>query len=283
MDDSTRPDGPGTEQDPEPGQQHGQQPGQQHGPQHGQGHQHGHQHGAEGQEQRHQHGDQPGGPAQRGLGAEAFEADPSTWFTQEFWDLHYGAGTVWSGDPNPVLVQHATALTPGSALDVGCGEGADAIWLARAGWTVTGADVSQVVLDRCAALARDAGPDVAARTRWQQADALTWAPPALTHDLVSAQFLHLPRPALHALHRRLAAAVRPGGTLLVVSHDPADAHEHAHRPDTPDMFVSAADMAGVLDPAHWDVEVGSPQRQAPGPDGTPVTVRDAVLRAVRRS
>jgi SAM-dependent methyltransferase len=206
--------------------------------------------------------------------------DPAQLLSQQYWDDRYGGDPVWSGNPNPLLVRYAAELPPGTALDVGSGEGADVRWLASRGWTVTGADISPVALRRSAELAGRAGAAIAARIRWQQADVLTWAPPAQRFDLVSAQYVHLPRAARESLHRRLAAAVRPGGTLLVVSHHPADL-DTVQRPFPQEMFATGEEMAAVLDPAEWAIETGAPQRQANGPDGTLVTLRDALLRAVR--
>ena len=144
------------------------------------------------------------------------EADPAVMWTQEFWDERYGsATTIWSGNPNPHLVARVADLRPGTALDVGSGEGADAIWLAEQGWQVTGIDVSMVALERAAQLAAAAGQDVADRITWQQADILTWDPAPRQFDLVSAQFMHLPRSAREVVYRRLAAAVRPDGSLLM--------------------------------------------------------------------
>ena len=208
------------------------------------------------------------------------DIDPAQLLSQEFWDERYGGEPVWSGNPNPLLVRYSADLPPGTALDVGSGEGADVLWLASRGWTVTGADISPVALRRSAELAGRAGAAVAARIRWQQADMLTWAPPEQRFDLVCAQFLHLPTATRESLHRRLAAAVRPGGTLLVVSHHPADLDTVPH-PCPRDMFATGEEMATVLDPAQWAIETGAPERQATGPDGTLVTLRDALLRAVR--
>ena len=93
--------------------------------------------------------------------------DPAALLTPEFWDERYRSKEqVWSGNPNPHLVEQIADIAPGTALDVGCGEGADAIWLAARGWQVTAADVSQVALDRGARFAAEAGSDVAARITW---------------------------------------------------------------------------------------------------------------------
>lgn len=204
-------------------------------------------------------------------------------FTAEFWDARYrSADRIWSGNPNPRLVEQVADLAPGTVLDVGSGEGADAIWLASRGWQVTAIDVSTVALDRAAAMAAELGATIADRITWQQADLLSWAPAPLQFDLVSAQFMHLPGPALAALHDRLAGAVRPGGRLLIVSHHPSDLDTSMGRTGSADMFVTAEQMAAGLDPADWHIIAASaPEREAVDPDGRPVTVRDAVLHALR--
>ena len=209
---------------------------------------------------------------------------PEAIVTREFWDARYGSvAQVWSGNPNARLVEHVAELAPGTALDVGCGEGADAIWMASRGWRVTGVDVSTVALDRAAARAAEAGPELAGRITWQQADVLTWDPAPLQFDLVSAHFVHLPSPARASLHRRLAAAVRPGGILLIVGHHPSDLETSVHRWNLPDFFFTADQVAATLEPDDWQIVVASaPERQVLDPDGRPVTIRDAVLMARRR-
>jgi SAM-dependent methyltransferase len=202
-------------------------------------------------------------------------------FSEEFWDERYrAADRIWSGNPNPHLVTTVAELPPGDALDVGAGEGADAVWLASRGWTVTGVDVSGVALAKAAAHARDAGLEV----DWQRADIREWIPPARRYDLVSAQFMQFPRPILDEMHKRLADAVRPGGTLLIAGHHP-DEHDHhggtRHHPR--DVMFTAQDAAAPLDPAEWDISVSAPQRETTDRDGNPMTARDAVLRAVRRA
>ena len=208
--------------------------------------------------------------------------DISVLSTQEFWDEHYrSADMIWSGNANPHLVAVVTDLAPATALDIGSGEGADAIWLASRGWRVTGVDVSSVALDRAAKRATEAGEQIADRITWQQADVLSWDPAPLQFDLVSAQFMHLPRPALESLHRRLAAAVRPGGTLLIVGHHPSDLGTSMGRPNLPDLMFTADQVAAVLDPDDWHIVAAAPERQTVDPDGRSITIRDAVLHAVR--
>ncbi|GLZ11736.1 methyltransferase [Actinomadura sp. NBRC 104425] len=201
--------------------------------------------------------------------------------SRDHWEERYESGKrVWSGKPNPQLVATATDLPPGTALDVGSGEGADSVWLASRGWKVTGVDVAQAALDRAARHADEAGVDVT----WQRADVTAWQPAPAQFDLVSAQYLHLPRPAREALIRRLATAVRPGGTLLIVGHHPADLKVATlRRPPLPHLMFTAEEIAGVLDPAEWDLTTAAPERPATDPDGQPITRTDAVLRAVRRA
>jgi 2-polyprenyl-3-methyl-5-hydroxy-6-metoxy-1,4-benzoquinol methylase len=210
--------------------------------------------------------------------------DPADLLTQAFWDERYrSADQVWSGNPNLRLVEQVAGLPLGSALDIGCGEGADAIWLAAGGWQVTGVDVSTVALDRAARFAAQAGAEIAARITWQQADILTWTPPSGQFDLVSAHFIHLPTAERESLHRRLADAVRPGGSLLIVGHHPSDLDTSVHRFNMPDFFYTAEQVAATLEPDTWEiVEASAPKRQALDPDSQPITISDAVLRAVRR-
>jgi SAM-dependent methyltransferase len=207
--------------------------------------------------------------------------------TQEQWDDRYrSASRIWSGRPNPHLVTEVADLAPGTALDAGSGEGADAIWLAARGWLVTALDISPVALERAAAHAAEAGPAVAERITWRHTDLTAGKPDSGlgTFDLVTVHFLHLPADELDELHRRLAAAVAPGGTLLVVGHHPSDLATGVRRPRHPGMLFTPERVAEVLEPGAWDVVRADVRgREAPGPDGgPPVTVRDSVLRAVRR-
>ncbi|MEU8816855.1 class I SAM-dependent methyltransferase [Actinoplanes sp. NPDC048796] len=137
------------------------------------------------------------------------------------WDARYAeSDRVWSGNPNVVLVREVSDLPPGRALDLGCGEGADAIWLARRGWQVTAVDVSGVALERARSHAGDLSID------WQRRDLVQDFPPG-EYDLVSCQFLyHWGEFDRAAVLRRATAAVAPGGILLIEGHmdDPSNRH-----------------------------------------------------------
>lgn len=205
--------------------------------------------------------------------------------SEKFWDERYrSAGAIWSGDPNVQLVAEAADLVPGTALDAGCGEGADAIWLAERGWHVTAADVSTVALERGTRRAADIGTGVAQRIDWLHEDLTTWSPREKFYDLVSAQYMHLAKIPRDAMFRRLAAAVAPGGTLLIVGHHPSDLQTTVRRPPLPELFYTAGDVAALLEPADWDVVVTTArERSAADPAGRTVAVHDAVLRASRHA
>jgi SAM-dependent methyltransferase len=208
-----------------------------------------------------------------------------TIFTADYWDERYGtADPVWSGQPNQRLVEQVADLRPGSALDLGCGEGADSVWLAEQGWTVLGADVSPIVIAKARTHAEQSLPaDVAARITWQAADLLTWVPPSAAFDLASLQFLHLPLTVLTPVQARLADAVRPDGILLVVYHDHRDTHGSRHHQELPEMFPTVDEVATALDPERWEIELAEVQpRPGLDPDGNPTTRNDAVVRARRR-
>ena len=195
----------------------------------------------------------------------------------QFWDEMYRSrDQVFSGFPNGVLVTEVTELPPGQALDVGCGEGADALWLARRGWQVTAVDISPTALQRAAA----AATDVNGRVTWAQADLTSAPPPAGAFDLVSVQYFPLPQQPDHTALRGLLDAVAPGGTLLIASHDPADlppGHDHGFDPSD---YYQPDDVAGLLD-HDWTVLINETRpRTAPAPPGTHHT-HDTVLRAHR--
>ena len=195
----------------------------------------------------------------------------------EDWDERYRAAEqVWSGNPNGALLAEAADLAPARALDVGCGEGADAVWLARGGWDVTALDVSTVALERAARHARDAGVTV----RWVHSGLVEADLPVGSFDLVSAQYPALPSTGGKDAERALAALVAPGGTLLGVhhAHNLETAHEHGFDPAE---YVAPADVAAVLD-EDWAVEVDEVRpRAVPASGGGTHHSHDVVLRARR--
>jgi SAM-dependent methyltransferase len=214
--------------------------------------------------QEHEHGEQRFGAAP--------QADE--------WDARYseGEGSMWSGRPNGRLVAEVADLTPGRALDVGCGEGADAIWLARRGWKVTAIDISDVAVGRAREAAELAGVSV----EWVRGDALHTALPARSFDLVSMQYPALPKSAGEAAMQMLLDTVRPGGLLLAVYHDLDDEHrEHMKsRGIDPSDYVGADDLGRLLGD-DFTVELRAIEPRVDPPPGTP-HIADFVLRARRR-
>ncbi|NJC21436.1 SAM-dependent methyltransferase [Arthrobacter pigmenti] len=202
-------------------------------------------------------------------------------YDESFWDARYGEKhRIWSGNPNPQLVAEASDLEPGTALDVGCGEGADALWLAGRGWQVTGVDISSVALARAAEHEGgldDGHPPVS----WAHHDLTEWTPPAQAFDLVTAQYMHLPTEQRVPLFERFAEAVAPNGTLLIVGHSLSDLQSEARRPVHQDLYFTAEDIVQLLGPG-WETVVAEDRpREASGPDGAKLAVADAVYRGRR--
>lgn len=208
--------------------------------------------------------------------------DMTAVFDEEFWNERYRSShRLWSGNPNPNLVNEVSDLAPATALDVGCGEGADAIWLARRGWTVTAIDLSSVAVERAAGHAADAGGDIAERITWQQADLLEWNPGTTRYDLVTSQYVHLPSGPREVLYQRLADLVAPGGTLLIVGHHPSDLESGVPRPPRPELFFTPEDVVALLDPQDWTVDTAAAASRTVTHDDHEITIHDSVVRAHR--
>ncbi|MEU3183648.1 methyltransferase domain-containing protein [Streptomyces sp. NPDC006923] len=200
---------------------------------------------------------------------------------EELWDARYSESErIWSGEPNTVLVREITGLEPGRALDLGCGEGGDAIWLAQRGWRVTATDISGVALERAARHAAEAG--VGDLVDWQRHD-LGASFPAGVFDLVSAHFLHSPGDMpREKILRTAASAVAPGGVLLVVGHSGFPAWERHPHPEvhfpTPDEVLASLELPD----GQWEVQLSDEhERIQNGPDGQPTVRMDNALK-VRR-
>lgn len=206
----------------------------------------------------------------------------------EFWEARYRStqgenGQVWSGRVNAAVEHEVAELTPGTALELGCGEGGDALWLAARGWRVTAVDISATALEVGAAEAERAG--LADRIDWVHADLSTWHP-STEFDLVTTAFLHspveLPR---EAVLRRAASAVAPGGQLLVVGHGavPPGSKLSHHEHDGPPLPTADEVLASLALTDEWITETSEPvDRPAIWRDGSAVTLVDAVLRVRRR-
>jgi len=194
-----------------------------------------------------------------------------------FWDGVYAARPAASGpQPNARLTETVTGLPPGDALDLGCGDGGDALWLARLGWQVTAVDISAVAVERLAALARSHG--LGDRVTTVRADLHKSFPPG-GFDLVCAHYLHTPFDLDRATVLRSAAhALRPGGRLLVVDHGSAAPWSWNQDPDI--RYPGPREVAAGIDLASetWTVErADAPRRIATGPDGRTAEVTDHVL------
>lgn len=205
--------------------------------------------------------------------------------SQADWDQRYEGRQLWSGNPNGTFVNEITGMAPGRALDIGAGEGADALWLAEHGWQVTANDISQRALERIAAEARRRGRAV----DLHHADANGSDPFPSTFDLVSAQYASVPRTPDHRAMRNILAAVAPGGTLLVVGHDlepldrPVDTHATS-RPFDPDAYLGVEHFADALSQSpDWTIEAHEKRPRPAGAASASHHVDDIVLRARRNT
>jgi 2-polyprenyl-3-methyl-5-hydroxy-6-metoxy-1,4-benzoquinol methylase len=213
-------------------------------------------------------------------GPQITEAEASAMFEAPSWDERYsGEAKLWSGNPNPQLVDLVSGLTAGTALDVGCGEGGDVIWLARQGWRVTGADFSANGLARAARHAREAG--VAEPTDWWQVDARDFASGGRSFDLVSTHFLHPPDGGMVEVTRRLAGAVAPGGHLLIVGHAPSETFAHLTAGHRRAMFLAEELRVGL--PDDFEAIVVEQRPRTMTRDGETIDVHDSTLFARRRT
>jgi SAM-dependent methyltransferase len=212
-------------------------------------------------------------------------------FDEAYWEERYGDHSHAAShadprprtghpDPSPHLVAETAGLPPGRALDAGCGEGAEAHWLAARGWRVTAVDIAEAALRRAREHADGTGS--AARIEWVRADLTAWTPPASGFDLVTTHYVHTPAPP-EELFARLATAVAPGGTLLLVGHHPSDPHAEHVAARSAASFTPEQAVA-VLGAAEWETVVAETRtRTAARPDGRGLPLHDTVVRAHRRT
>ncbi|MEQ8986085.1 MAG: class I SAM-dependent methyltransferase [Deltaproteobacteria bacterium] len=203
-----------------------------------------------------------------------------TRFDRPFWEqlwtktLDEHADVVAGRTPNADLVEVASGLSPGRALDAGCGSGTEALWLAQLGWTVTAVDFSPSALAHGREVAE--ARSLASRLTWVEGDLSKWRPPAEAFDLVASLYVHI-EGAQEAMVRRLASGVAPGGTLLLVGHQPIDPATGKPTPAARQTQVSVAAALRALDGRTWSTVVAEERpRRASG------TGVDALIHARRR-
>lgn len=209
-------------------------------------------------------------------------------FDKDYWDQIWQgerSGSMSSSEPNPHLIREVAGLSPGTAIDAGCGAGAEAIWLATQGWNVTAPDVADAALAYAERRAAAAG--LAGQVQWVQADLSTWEPGRL-YDLVTTHYAH-PEVSQLGFYDRIANWVAPGGTLFIVGHlhlRDRDGSAYRHDDSEPPVSasVTAADITARLDPAVWEIATAQELRRTmTGPGGHAAAVHDVVVRATRRS
>jgi|ERR1039458_1533544 2-polyprenyl-3-methyl-5-hydroxy-6-metoxy-1,4-benzoquinol methylase len=191
------------------------------------------------------------------------------------WDARYSTDElVWKADPNRFLVEEVRDLVPGRALDVACGEGRNAMWLAESGWDATGVDFSAVGLDKARSITAQRGVEV----EWIKSDVVTWEPPIAAFDLILVAYLQLPEDQRRHVHRALVAGIAPGGTLLVVAHDSTNLIEGVGGPQSPHVLFSPDDV--LHDVGGLGLEIVRAERVL-RPVDTPQGPRNAIDALVR--
>jgi SAM-dependent methyltransferase len=194
------------------------------------------------------------------------------------WDERYrSADLVWGAEPNQFVRRLCERLPVGHALDVACGEGRNALWLARLGWRVLGVDFSPIAVERARQLTAAEPEAVQLRTTWRVSDVTVDPPRPDAYDLTVVSYVHIDRPQLEELLRASARSVRPGGRLVVVGHDRRNIEEGVGGPQDPARLYVPGELATIASGAGLEVELSqTAERQAA--EGVAL---DAVLRARR--
>jgi SAM-dependent methyltransferase len=194
---------------------------------------------------------------------------------REDWDLKYSEEQLWGARPYRFLEPEIAGLAPGRALDLACGEGRHAILLADLGWRVTGVDFSEVAI----ATARERAARARVDVDFRHEDVLDFEPEPGAFDLVLVIFLHLPTGQRRRVLARAAAALAPGGTLLLVGHDLLNATEGVGGPSDPSLLYTPDDVAAELP----GLEIEKAERVRRDVDGEERAAIDALVRARRPS
>ncbi|HEY1520637.1 MAG TPA: class I SAM-dependent methyltransferase [Solirubrobacteraceae bacterium] len=192
------------------------------------------------------------------------------------WDQRYaGTELVWTSEPNRFLVERAAGLAPGRALDLACGEGRNALWLAERGWRVTGVDFSKVGIDKARELADARG----VQAEWVVADLLDYTPEPALCELVIVFYLQVTGSERTSIVRRAASALAPGGTFLLVAHDSANIEHGYGGPQRPAVLYTAQDVVGDLEGTGLEIDEAVRAERPVQTDRGPRVALDALVRA----
>lgn len=193
------------------------------------------------------------------------------------WDERYATEElIWKADPNRFLVEQMDNAHPGRALDVACGEGRNAVWLASKGWRVTGVDFSRTGLAKAQQLATARGVSVT----WIEGDVVEWQPPLEGFDLIVVMYLHLVASERRRVLSHLEAALSPGGILLVVGHDRSNITDGVGGPQDPAILATPEEIAADLPGLRIELAVRV-TRPVATEDGGERQAIDALVRARR--
>lgn len=194
------------------------------------------------------------------------------------WDQRYaGTELVWTSEPNRFLVERAAGLAPGRALDLACGEGRNALWLAGLGWRVTGVDFSKVGIEKARELAHARG----VQADWVVADLLEYRPRAAAYELVIVFYLQVTDAERTPIVRRAASALAPGGTFLLVAHDSTNIEHGYGGPQRPAVLYTAQDVVGDLEATGLEIDEAVRAERPVQTDEGPRVALDALVRASR--
>lgn len=191
------------------------------------------------------------------------------------WDARYREKEwLWTAEPNRFLVECVSDLTPEGALDLACGEGRNAVWLAERGWSVTAVDWSAVAIARGRSLAEERGVDV----EFVEADVLEWEPGEGSVDLAVVVYLQIPSPGREEVWRAAASAVRRGGRLVIIGHDSSNLIDGYGGPQDPNVLYTVADIVAALDGSGLSVERAElVRRPVEADDGMRVALDNVVV------
>ncbi len=200
-------------------------------------------------------------------------------FWEQLWSktLREHADKVAKRPPNAHLIGEVARLSPGRALDAGCGHGAETLWLAAHGWQVTAVDFSASALAQGRSMAEAVGPELAERIVWVEGDLATWTAQPDSFDLVVCLYVHVAG-SVEEMVRRMASGIAVGGTLFMVGHRPIDPATGAATAAAGQVQVSVESAVAALDPTRWEVVVAEERPRAVAGTGV-----DAVIRARRLS